>query len=146
MAHDNRRTRLVTPRLSPPAPPSLAELGFPERIALFACAMGRETALEVLDGLAQEGRLRARAQASETMAWDSATRQAQLSVVFGLCSDAESRLRELMEGAAPALRRELYRLLPPYHRSLFSAPSPSSEPPPQLVTLVAERLVREAIR
>ncbi len=67
---------------------------------------------------------------------------------FGGVEEATERLKALMEEAPEALRREVFRRLPPYHRSLF--PQREVEPPDATVSPVlgafAERLIREATR
>ena len=71
-----------------------------------------------------------------------------MAVEFGVRPDAAARLRTVMEEAPEVLRRELFRRLPPYHRSLF--PERQVEPPGAAATpavcALAERLIREATR
>ncbi len=144
-------TRLAKNRPSKAQPPSPAgsALGFEERLALFACALGRESALEVLEGLCEPSRARARAHARAVSRWDSPTRQAKVEAAFGVCPNADEQLRALMRLAAPRLQQAIYRLLPRFQRSLFPAftLSPcSGEPLARGGVALAERLVREATR
>ncbi|MHB8872738.1 MAG: hypothetical protein ACYC8T_03530 [Myxococcaceae bacterium] len=150
-ARQYRPTRLLMPRASAgPSSAASGECGWPERLALFACALARESAIDLLEGLAEPQRARAREFARKVASWDSPTRQAKVAVEFGPRPDAGGRLRALMAEAGPTLRRELFRLLPPYHRSLFPElvavlSAPGDPPPPGLLAL-AQRLVREATR
>ncbi|MBI3183615.1 MAG: hypothetical protein HYZ28_15870 [Myxococcales bacterium] len=138
-------TRLVLPkaRLRPPA---RAELGFAEQVALFCAALDREGALELLDGLAEPLRSRARTQAREAMSWDSATRQARLQLAYGERPEAVRQLREAMSMAGPALRQEVFRLLPVHLKSLFpeQASNPAGDPACPVLAALARRIVREA--
>lgn len=141
-------TRLVTPKMPPRLPSKDDPAGFPEDVALFTVAMAKERALELLDGLGEPARQRARARAREAMRWDSPTRQAKVAVLFGARKDANERLRALMAEAPQPLQQEIYRLLPPYYRSLFPdfTPGPTERPVPPYLAALANRLVREAIR
>jgi hypothetical protein len=147
-----RVTRLLLPRPVVDRPRSAPQggCGRSERLALFACALCRDTALDMLEGLCEPYRTRARRYAQQVTAWDSPSRQAKVAVEFGLREDAGRRLRAVMQEAAPALRLEMYRLLPPYLKTLFPelvAPSaaPSTVVAPGMAAL-AQRLVREATR
>lgn len=124
--------------------------GRTERLALFACALSRDSALDMLEGLCEPQRTRARRYAQQVVAWDSPSRQAKVAVEFGLREDAGSRLRAVVEEAGPELRLEMFRLLPPYLKTLFpelvtAAVAPAASVPPGMAAL-AQRLVREAIR
>jgi hypothetical protein len=141
-------------RKAPPAkPPPLLKAAPPaplplERLVLVARVLGRERAAELLEGLEESARERAREHLARVVALSSAQRQARVAVEFGVVEDAAQRLRALMDEAPEPLQRELFRRLPPYHRSLF--PQRTVEPPdaavsPGLGTL-AERLIREATR
>ena len=81
-------------------------------------------------------------------ALSSARRQARVAVEFGVRPDAAARLRTLMRQAPEPLRREMFRGLPSYHRSLFPEErlEPVDAPVPDAVSAWAERLVREATR
>ena len=138
-----RKPASPVPRKSPvPVPLPL------ERISLVALVFGRERAGALLDGLREPDAMQAKAHLAGFAALSSARRQARVAVDFGVRPDAAARLRAVMEEAPEVLRRELFRRLPPYHRSLF--PERQVEPPdaaatPAVCTL-AERLVREATR
>jgi hypothetical protein len=126
-------------------PPALLPLA---RFALVALVFGRERAAELLDGLGAREAARAKEHLAHFSALSSAERQARVAVEFGMRSDPADQLRALMVEAPEALRREIFRRLPPYHRSLF--PKRRVEPPdasaiPALCAL-AERLIREATR
>jgi hypothetical protein len=119
-----------------------------ERIALVCLVLARERAAELLEGLGESEARQAREHLSRFTARSSAQRQARVAVEFGERPDAAARLRSVMEEAPAALRWELLRRLPPYHRSLF--PERGGEPPEEPVTpgmsTLAERLIREATR
>jgi len=151
-AERHRATRLLMPKPIPdrPAPGPHGRCGRTDRLALFACALSRESALELLEGLCEPQRTQARRYAQQVAAWDSPTRQAKVAFEFGLREDAAKRLREEMAEAGPSLRFEMFRLLPPYLRTLFpdlaaAAAAPVPPVPPGLAAL-AQRLVREATR
>ncbi|QRN99853.1 hypothetical protein JRI60_12895 [Archangium violaceum] len=119
-----------------------------ERIALVALVFGRERAAVLLEGLTEPEASRAKVYLAGFAALSSARRQARVAVEFGVRPDAAARLRALMEEAPEVLRREIFRRLPPYHRSLF--PEREVEPPGAAATpavcALAERLIREATR
>lgn len=126
-------------------PPALLPLA---RFALVALVFGRERAPELLEGLGAREAERAKEHLAHLTALSSAQRQAKVAVEFGMRKDPSEPLRELMAEAPEALRRELFRRLPPYLRSLF--PERGLEPPDASATPVlcalAERLIREATR
>ncbi|XXF76501.1 hypothetical protein P2318_26100 [Myxococcaceae bacterium GXIMD 01537] len=130
------------PSARPPAPLNLA------RLALVVCVLSRARAEALLDGLGERDAERAKEHLSLLVAMPSAQRQARVAVEFGVVQDAAERLRALMEESSEPLRRELFRRLPPYHRSLF--PGRAVEPPDATATgalcTLAERLIREATR
>ena len=133
------------PRPVWPPPPLPLPL---ERFALVAWVLGRERAAELLSGLGEREAERAKEHLLRLAALPSAQRQAKVAVEFGERADAASRLKALMGEASEPLRREIFRRLPPYHRTLF--PGERVEPmdpstPPALGAL-AERLIREATR
>ncbi|NVJ00925.1 hypothetical protein HV824_22795, partial [Myxococcus sp. AM009] len=102
----------------------------------------------LLGELGEESAVRAREHLQRLSALPSAQRQAKVAVEFGERADAAARLRRLMSDAPPMLRREIFRRLPPYHRTLFpdaSLAQQASEAPPAQGAL-AERLIREATR
>ena len=82
----HRATRLLAPKAvtDRPAPGPQGTCGRTERLALFACALSRESALDVLEGLCEPERTRARRYARQVAAWDSPTRQAKVALEFGL--------------------------------------------------------------
>lgn len=126
-------------------PPALLPLA---RYALVALVFGRERALALLEGLGDREAERAKEHLAGFAALTSAQRQAKVAQEFGMRSDPADQLRELMAEAPEALRREIFRRLPPYHRSLF--PERRVEPldastSPALAAL-AERLIREVTR
>jgi len=135
--------------MEPPSFPSKRPSSLPlERIALVSLVFGRERAEALLDGLRESEARRAKAALAGFTTLSSASRQARVAVEFGVRPDAEARLRAVMEEAPEALRREIFRRLPPYHRGLF--PERQVEPPDTAATLavcaLAERLIREASR
>jgi hypothetical protein len=141
------------PRKTPPAkvaraprtPPALLPLA---RFALVALVFGRERASELLEGLGVREAERAREHLAVFSAMSSAQRQARVTVEFGMRSDPADSLRALMAEAPEALRREIFRRLPPYHRSLFRGrrvEPPDASTTPALCAF-AERLIREATR
>jgi hypothetical protein len=149
---DRRRpTRLITPKASPSRTmPGRAQCSPTERLALFACAFARDSALEVLEGLVEPERTLARTYARQVAAWDSPLRQAKVSLEFGTQPQAEQQLRSMIAEASPALRRELYRRLPPHHRSLFPELAQVIQTElavvPAGMVAFAKRMVREATR
>jgi hypothetical protein len=143
-----RLTRKPAPRVkavAPVTPPALLPLA---RFALVAWVFGRERAAELLEGLGVREAQRAQEHLAGLMALTSAQRQARVALEFGMRTDPEDQLRALMAEASETLRREIFRKLPPYHRSLF--PQWSVEPPevsvPPALSALAERLIREATR
>lgn len=119
-----------------------------ERLALVTLVLGGERAKELFEGLRAPDAARARGHLAGFQALSSARRQARVAVEFGVRPDAADRLRGVMGEASEVLRRELFRRLPPYHRSLF--PSLRLEPAGAEATeplcALAERLIREATR
>lgn len=118
------------------------------RFALVALVFGRQRAAELLEGLGPREAERAKEHLAGFMTLTSAQRQAKVAMEFGIRSDPSDQLRELMAEAPEALRREIFRRLPPYHRSLF--PQRRVDPPDGSTTpamaALAERLIREATR
>jgi hypothetical protein len=126
-------------------PPALLPLA---RFALVALVLGKERAAELLEGLGEREAERAKEHLACFAALSSAQRQAKVAAEFGTRSDPVEQLRGLMAEAPEALRREIFRKLPPYYRSLFPEPGrgfTESSTPPALCAL-AERLIREATR
>ncbi|WP_233261969.1 hypothetical protein [Vitiosangium sp. GDMCC 1.1324] len=119
-----------------------------ERLALVALVFARERAEALLDGLRGPEARQAKNHLAGFAALSSARRQARVAVEFGVRPDAAARLRAVMEESPEVLRREIFRRLPPYHRSLF--PERQVEPPDAAATpsvcALAERLIREATR
>ncbi len=133
------------PLLAGPVPPLPMPL---ERLALVAWVLGRERAAELLCGLEAGAAASASEHLRRLASLPSAQRQAKVSVEFGERPDAAARLRQLMSEASPLLRGELLRRLPPYHRTLFPS-EPRGAPRqdvPHALSLLAERLIREATR
>lgn len=130
------------PRAVPPVPLPL------ERLALVALVLGRARAAELLDGLGELEAEQAKAHLARFSALSSAQRQARVAREFGVVDDAAERLRALMAEAPEPLWKEIFRRLPPYHRSLF--PHRTVEPPDPKAApglgVLAERLIREATR
>lgn len=126
-------------------PPALLPL---ERYALVVLVFGRERAGELLEGLGAREAQRAKEHLARLAALSSAQRQAKVTVEFGMRSDPAEQVRQTMSEAPEVLRKEIFRRLPPYLRSLF--PARSVEPPDPSVTpalcALAERLIREATR
>ncbi|WP_245815019.1 hypothetical protein [Cystobacter ferrugineus] len=117
-------------------------------MALVALVWGRERAAELFEGLRESDAVRARGYLAGFAALSSARRQARVAVEFGVRPDAAARLRGVMETAPEALRREIFRRLPPYHRSLFPSLQLERSGPEatEQVCALAERLIREATR
>lgn len=131
--------------VAPRTPPALLPLG---RYALVALVFGRERATELLEGLGEREAERAKEHLAGFAALTSAQRQAKVAAEFGMRSDPTDELRALMAEAPEALRREIFRKLPPYHRTLFperSVVPPDASTTPALSAL-AERLIREVTR
>ena len=130
---------------APKTPPALLPLA---RFALVALVFGRERAPELLEGLGEREAERAKEHLANLTALSSAQRQAKVAVEFGMRKDPSAPVRELMAEAPEPLRRELFRRLPPYLRSLFPARElapPEASATPALCAL-AERLIREVTR
>jgi hypothetical protein len=119
-----------------------------ERMALVALVLGRDRAAELFEGLKEPDAVRARGYLAGFAALSSARRQARVAVEFGVRPDAAARLRGVMQEAPEVLRREIFRRLPPYHRSLFPSLQlePSGPEATERVCALAERLIREATR
>ncbi|MCY1035743.1 hypothetical protein OV207_30160 [Corallococcus sp. BB11-1] len=128
---------------------TLPALSLPlERIALVVCVLARERAPVLLEGLVDAEAGRALRHLERLAAMPSAQRQAKVAVEFGERADAANRLTALVEAAPEALRREVLRRLPPYHRSRF--PQLGEEAlavePARVLVALAERRIREATR
>jgi hypothetical protein len=126
-------------------PPTLLPLA---RFALVALVFGKERAAELLEGLGAREAERAKEHLAHFAALTSAQRQARVALEFGVRSDPAEQLRELMAEAPEALRREIFRRLPPYQRSLFPQRrlAPADESVTAAMGALAERLIREATR
>ncbi|QSQ23992.1 hypothetical protein JY651_03160 [Pyxidicoccus parkwayensis] len=133
------------PRQAKPPPPMALPL---ERYALVAWVLGRERAGELLSGLGAREAERAKEHLLRIAGLPSAQRQAKVAVEFGERADAAARLKALMEEASEPLRREIFRRLPLYHRTLFPGRQVESGDagPPSALGVLAERLIREATR
>ena len=139
-----QRTRIKDP-LGP-----LGGLGSEERLALFCHSIARDRAGKLLEGLSEEPRRKASQYLVVLGTLPSSERQGRLASEFGIRIDSSQRLREIWLAAGPELRREIFRLLPPYHRTLF--PEYVLEERPAEVEVAsalkpfAERLILEATR
>lgn len=152
-ARPNRRAKPPAPvpvmEEPPPPPRPLPSLALPlERYALVAWVLGRERAAELVSGLGALEAERAKEHLLRIAGLPSAQRQAKVAVEFGERADAAARLKALMEEASEPLRREIFRRLPPYHRTLFPGRQvePAEPAPPPALCALAERLIREATR
>lgn len=137
-------------RIKPAPPRAPRGLGFEERVTLFAYALQRDRAKALLDGLGARAQERARTFLLKLESEPSAERQGRMAFEFGIRRDAAQRLRDVWNQAGPALRRETFAQLPPYHRSVFPeyAPPPTADAVSEAPGLkaFAERLIREATR
>jgi hypothetical protein len=115
-----------------------------ERLALFLCALHREEAAELLEGLAPASRRRAQAFAAEVLGWDSSRRQALLLLELGPRDQPEERVQALLEEAPAALRDAVGEALPGELRRHRPGATDGRPPSPGLRRLAA-RLVREAL-
>jgi hypothetical protein len=139
-----------------PAPenPAPVEEVYWQRLALFTAAMAKDKSAELFQGLVEARRAPAAACAKRLSTMSSAERQAQLAVVFGAPPDESTRLRTSLAGAGPLLRAAILRRLPACDRALVADASDATPPPglsgaaegPPLLTALADRWVREAIR
>ncbi len=121
------------------------DLSFPERVALFVCALHKAQANALLELFAEKPGQAAIAFAQEMTNCDSGTRQARLSREFGARADAMERLRKLVVDAPLALRYAIVEQLPPAQRALFPHLQGKQASPPAM-RAVASRLIREAAR
>jgi hypothetical protein len=126
-------------------PPRARELDFPERVALFVCALHKAQATTLLELFAETPRQAATNFAQELTNCDSGTRQARLSREFGARVDAMQRLRKLVVDAPLALRFAIVEQLPPAQRALFPHLQGKAAAPPAM-RAIASRLIREAAR
>jgi hypothetical protein len=119
-----------------------------ERLALVVLVLGRQRAAGLLEGLRETEAGEAREHLERLAALPSAQRQARVAVEFGVRPEAAARLRALMAELPEVLRREVFRRLPAYHRSLFPEreEEQTAEATPPRAGEWAERLVREATR
>jgi hypothetical protein len=147
----SRGSRAPVP-VRPPSPgevePGTSALLPLEGLALVALVWGRDRAAELFEGLKDSDAVRARGYLAGFSALSSARRQARVAVEFGVRPEAAARLRGVMDEAPEVLRREIFRRLPPYHRSLFPSLQlePSGPEATERVCALAERLIREATR
>ncbi len=134
-------------RLKDMAPAHGAYSRFEERLALFIHSLDRTNAAQLLEGLAPRQAERAGRYLRELGRVASAERQGRLSAEFGARPDAPERLRDLWAEAGSLLRQDIYRLLPPYYRTLFpnysTHPGTDEEANPARQAF-ADRLIREA--
>ncbi|WP_338864308.1 hypothetical protein [Myxococcus stipitatus] len=127
-----------------PRPPGLPL----DRCALVTWILARERAEELLEGLGTGAMKRAKAHLRHIVMLPSPRRQAKVATEFGERTDAGARLKALMAEVPEALRREIFRNLPPYHRTLFPGRKVEAADPlaPPLLSALAMRLIREATR
>ncbi|QSQ13643.1 hypothetical protein [Myxococcus landrumensis] len=139
-----RAPRLEQATVIRPRPPALPL----DRCALVTWILARERAEELLEGLGTVAMKRAKAHLRHIVMLPSPRRQAKVATEFGERADAGARLKDLMAEVPEALRKEIFRNLPPYHRSLFPGRrvEPSDPLAPPLLSALAARLVREATR
>ncbi|MBX5481618.1 MAG: hypothetical protein IRZ16_07230 [Myxococcaceae bacterium] len=125
-------------------------LGMEERVALFAHSLLKDKAGPLLEGFSEAFRERALAYLAELATLPSSERQGRLAFEFGIRPDASRRLREVWAEAGPGLRREMFQLLPPFHRTNFPdyvlEPVPPDEPVAPGLKAFAARLILEATR
>ncbi len=138
-------------RLRPGAPARVRGVEWEERVAMFAHALHHEGAAELLSGLSRDSAERACVYLEALVKLPSPERQGRLAAEFGISQQASHGLRALWAEAGPALRREIFRQLPPYHRSAFPDYRPEgqgAEGPADAPALrdFAARLIREATR
>ncbi len=139
-------------RLRPGAPARVRGVEWEERVAMFALALDREGAGGLLSGLAKDSAERASVYLEALATLPSPERQGRLATEFGTSPQASQKLRALWAEAGPALKREIYRQLPPYHRSVFPDDRSEAEDavdPTQSAPALrdfAARLIREATR
>lgn len=135
----------VLPRL--PSPEPVATFSGAKKLALFACALNREGAMELLGGLGAGLCEPAQAYAQEVLQLDSVTRQTRLTKEFGLKPDAERSVRGLWAQCGLELRNELWKHLPPHMRVGLSKIElgPAQRAAPAGAALV-RRLLLEATR
>lgn len=114
----------------------------------MAWVLGRARAAELLSGLGGGEAERAKEHLLCIAGMSSAQRQAKVAAAFGERADAAARLKALMEEVSEPLRREIFRRLPPYHRTLFPGRQvePADEASAPRMEALAERLIREATR
>ncbi|MCP3103310.1 hypothetical protein LZ198_30955 [Myxococcus sp. K15C18031901] len=131
-----------TPIRRPPLPLPV------ERYALVAWVLGRERAEALVDGLGERDAERAKAHLRQLAALPSSLRQAKVTAEFGERADAAARLKTLMDEVPEPLRKEVFRRLPPFHRTLFPERRVEAADPlsPPALAVLAERLIREATR
>lgn len=142
------RTPLLTPRVGtppqlhsgPPGEPSRLE----ERILLFACALVKDEAMPLIDGLPWMAQETTRQYASQILALSPQDRHGRLLRAFGVRRDALERLEAKCQGASPSVRRRLQALLHPSNGPSAESPSLAGERVPQ--AMLASRLLREALR
>lgn len=140
-----KKKAAAAPARAVKAPPTFLPLA---RFALVALVFGKERASELLEGLGANEAARAKEHLAHFMALTSAQRQARVALEFGLRSDPAEELRALMEESPEALRREIFRKLAPYHRSLFPQRrlEASDASTSAAMSALAERLIREVTR
>ena len=124
------------------------ELDFPRRLALFVCAMHRERTLELLEGLADAPRTDARHFARYVATLDSASRQARLTVEFGLRPNPAVRVQTLLDESPPLLRAALWTVMPTTSRERLRPPAnaPATAAISPALRALAVRLIREVSR
>jgi hypothetical protein len=136
-----RQSPLIKAKLRAKDPPRLH--GFAELTTLFLVSLKKNEALELLEGLSDTLRQKARVFAQQVSDLDSATRQARLMLEFGTQPQAKHRAAALMAEAPALLKAAIAEALPPELKPK-DAPPAHPQLSPAIVGL-AQRLVREAL-
>jgi hypothetical protein len=119
------------------------------RLALFAVSLAKQQASELWGGVAEPVRASVVALGAEFASWSSSERQAALASEFGALRNVSARLSAALEGSGPLLRAEVLRRLPSYCRGLLEEEGSTEVDATSiapLTSILAERLVREALR
>jgi hypothetical protein len=134
-------------RIERPRPEGPRVLGFAERVSFFISALHKATADDLLSGLAEPLRRRAKTFALAMTGWDSARRQARLAHEFGAHQDVGHHIHRLVvEAQGKLLRSAIVAASPPAVRKEFPQFQGGGESFPLAVRAVAARLVKEVVR